>query len=437
MTNEGLENKRVLVVDDEASIRRLVSRLLTKNSYDVIDTDDGNEALKILDTDNIDLVISDIAMPNKSGLELLAEIKAHSDVPVIMLTGRGSVKSAVDCMKHGAFEYVMKPFVINDLLEKIENALLSATVVDRTACMSHADNRQIAGYEIIRVLGEGNMGTVYLVHGNEKQHPGEKLAVKILKTGTMVEKDRDLCLKRFMNEAKAVSAVMHPNIVSIVEYGVCESEKIPFISMEYARGKSLKEYIIDKDEFTTVQKALILRQIADALSAIHERKICHRDIKPANIMVDQAMTVKLTDFGIAHLPDSDLTMTANIIGTPTYMSPEAFISAKVDERSDIFSLGIVAYEFLLGQKPFQGDNIRDLAKAIQFGKPKDPCKVDANFPRKLQQILAKMLKKNPVTRYNSATEIVTEIDEYLLAATDDARSMFQRLMGRFGVADWC
>ena len=78
-----------------------------------------------------------------------------------------------------------------------------------------------------------------------------------------------------------------------------------------------------------------------------------------------------------------------------------------------------------------------MAKAIQFGKPKDPCKVDANFPRKLQQLLAKMLKKNPVTRYNSATEIVTEIDEYLLAATDDARSMFQRLMGRFGVADWC
>ena len=158
----------------------------------------------------------------------------------------------------------------------------------------------------------------------------------------MAERDRDLCLKRFMNEAKAVSAVMHPNIVSIVEYGVCESEKIPFIAMEYARGKSLKEYIIDEDEFTTVQKALILRQIADALSAIHERKICHRDIKPANIMVDQALTVKLTDFGIAHLPDSDLTMTANIIGTPTYMSPEAFISAKVDERSDIFSLGIVA-----------------------------------------------------------------------------------------------
>jgi len=437
MRNEGLENKRILVVDDEASIRRLVSRLLTKNSYDVIDTDDGNEALKILDAENIDLVISDIAMPNKSGLELLAEIKAHSDVPVIMLTGQRSVKSAVDCMKHGAFEYVMKPFVINDLLEKIENALLSATVVDRTTCMSHADNRQIAGYEVIRVLGEGNMGTVYLVHGNEKKHPGEKLAVKILKTGTMAEVDRDLCLKRFMNEAKAVSAVMHPNIVSIVEYGACESEKIPFIAMEYARGKSLKEYIIDKDEFTTVQKALILRQIADALSAIHERKICHRDVKPANIMVDQALTVKLTDFGIAHLPDSDLTMTANIIGTPTYMSPEAFISAKVDERSDIFSLGIVAYEFLLGQKPFQGDNIRALAKDIQFGKPKDPCQLDANFPRKLQQLLAKMLKKSPVNRYSSATEIVTDIDEYLLAATDGARSMFQRLMGRFGVADWC
>ena len=154
-------------------------------------------------------------------------------------------------------------------------------------------------------------------------------------------------------------------------------------------------------------------------------------------MVDQALTVKLTDFGIAHLPDSDLTMTANIIGTPTYMSPEAFISAKVDERSDIFSLGIVAYEFLLGQKPFQGDNIRALAKDIQFGKPKDPCQLDANFPRKLQQLLAKMLKKSPVNRYSSATEIVTDIDEYLLAATDGARSMFQRLMGRFGVADWC
>ena len=437
MRNEGFENKCILVVDDEASIRRLLARLLTKNNYSVIDTDDGNEALKILDAGNIDLVISDIAMPNKSGLELLAEIKAHSDVPVIMLTGQGSVKSAVDCMKYGAFEYVMKPFVINELLEKIENALLSATVVDRTTCISHADNRQIAGYEIIRVLGEGNMGTVYLVHGNENRHSGDKLAVKILKTGVLAEKDRDLCLKRFMNEAKAVSAVMHPNIVSIVEYGVCESEKIPFIAMEYARGKSLKEYITDKAEFTTVQKALILRQTADALSAIHERKICHRDIKPANIMVDQALTVKLTDFGIAHLPDSDLTMTANIIGTPTYMSPEAFVSAKVDERSDIFSLGIVAYEFLLGQKPFQSDNFRALVKAIQFGKPQNPCKIDPNFPQKLQRLLAKMLKKSPANRYRSATEVVTEIDAYLLTATDGARSVFQRLMGRFRISDWC
>ncbi|MDP7397625.1 MAG: protein kinase [Lentisphaeria bacterium] len=436
MTDNGPENKCVLVVDDEASIRRLVSRLLTKNSYDVIDTADGNEALKILDTGNVDLVISDIAMPNKSGLELLAEIKAHSDVPVIMLTGQSSVKSAVDCMKYGAFEYVMKPFVINELLEKIDKALPSATVADRTACLNHADNRQIAGYEIVRTLGEGNMGTVYLVHGNEKQCAGEKLAVKILKAGAIAEWDRDLCLKRFMNEAKAVSAVTHPNIVSIVEYGVCESGKIPFIAMEYIRGKSLKEYITDKDELTTVQKALILRQIADALSAIHERKICHRDIKPANIMVDQALTVKLTDFGIAHLPDSDLTMTANILGTPTYMSPEAFISAKVDERSDIFSLGTVAYEFLLGRKPFQSDNIRALARVIQFSKPQAPCKINPNFPRKLQQILAKMLKKDPANRYRSATEVVTEIDEYLLSATNGAGSVLQRLISRFSVSDW-
>jgi serine/threonine-protein kinase len=339
-------------------------------------------------------------------------------------------------MKYGAFEYVMKPFVINELLEKIDKALPSATVADRTACLNHADNRQIAGYEIVRTLGEGNMGTVYLVHGNEKQCAGEKLAVKILKAGAIAEWDRDLCLKRFMNEAKAVSAVTHPNIVSIVEYGVCESGKIPFIAMEYIRGKSLKEYITDKDELTTVQKALILRQIADALSAIHERKICHRDIKPANIMVDQALTVKLTDFGIAHLPDSDLTMTANILGTPTYMSPEAFISAKVDERSDIFSLGTVAYEFLLGRKPFQSDNIRALARVIQFSKPQAPCKINPNFPRKLQQILAKMLKKDPANRYRSATEVVTEIDEYLLSATNGAGSVLQRLISRFSVSDW-
>jgi serine/threonine-protein kinase len=185
-----------------------------------------------------------------------------------------------------------------------------------------------------------------------------------------------------------------------------------------------------------VQKALILRQIADALSAIHERKICHRDIKPANIMVDQALTVKLTDFGIAHLPDSDLTMTANILGTPTYMSPEAFISAKVDERSDIFSLGTVAYEFLLGRKPFQSDNIRALARVIQFSKPQAPCKINPNFPRKLQQILAKMLKKDPANRYRSATEVVTEIDEYLLSATNGAGSVLQRLISRFSVSDW-
>lgn len=429
--------KSILIVDDEQSIRSLLTRLLTGHNYTVHSTDAADAALRILEDHAVDLVISDITMPNKSGLELLAEIKAASNIPVIMVTGQGSVQCAVNCIKHGAAEYVMKPFAIDELLEKVETVLAAPVPIEGTMAMDQVSARAIAGYEIVRILGEGNMGTVYLVNGKAGQAFGDQLAIKVLKTESMAEDQRDMCFKRFINEAKAVSSLMHPNIVSIVEYGSCEREKIPFMVMEYARGKSLKDYIVDGDDLSYVQKTLVLRQVADALSAIHAREICHRDIKPANIIVDKSLTVKLTDFGIAHLPGSELTLTANIIGTPTYMSPEAFVSAKVDERSDIFSLGSVAYEFLLGRKPFVGDNMRALVKAIQTAKPTEPCKVDADFPPKLQRILAKMLKKSPQQRYDTASDLVAEFDDYLNDASAGVGASIKRLIGSLSIPDWC
>jgi serine/threonine-protein kinase len=206
--------------------------------------------------------------------------------------------------------------------------------------------------------------------------------------------------------------VNHPNVVRILDYGTAEAEQNPYIVMEYLKGRSLR-FLIARGDVPLANRLRILAQVADALTAIHAAHICHRDIKPSNILVDEHLVAKLTDFGVARLPESDLTLTTSFVGSPAYMAPEAYVSARVDHRADLFSLGVVSYEFLVGTKPFTGENLPQMMNAIRHQAPPLPHSLVPRFPPDLERLLMAMLEKDPRQRPQAAETVAAQFREVL------------------------
>lgn len=398
---------RILLVEDEQQLRTMIRAVLTADGYEVVCAENADEALVHLIHEKFHLILSDIMMPGKSGIDLLEMVKKDKpNQEIILMTGYPKVEAAVHAVKVGAFDYLTKPFDLEYLKERIKAALvhrkkkIKALILNETADGNDAYST-LAGYTIIRTIGEGTMGMVLLVEKDEKQ-----FAMKIIKTTPLSDEDEKL--SRFFMEAESAGTIKHPNIVEVFEHGYTHDE-IPYMVMEYIEGFSLSKHI-DKKDLTTRQKIKILMQISSAIAATHKQGIIHRDIKPDNIIIDQNLNAKLTDFGIAQLPNSELTNMMKLVGTPYYMAPEGFDCPKVDGRADIFSLGIVAYELLFGQRPFNGDSISGLGFRIQTANPISPFEFDKEVSKDLIAILSKMLKKDPNKRYQNAELLSIELE---------------------------
>ena len=304
------ERKQILIVDDEKAFRKFLKESLEAYNHSVIEADEVDSALEMFSKYSIDLVVSDIKMPGKTGVDLLREVKTqHPSIPVIVITGLPDVDAAVTCMKYGAFDYVAKPVDIEKLIESVTKALShSIHSATETPAIVNSQGQTVSGYRILKTLGEGNMGIVFLVNKMNDKGMQEKYALKIVKMSYSKERNKRL-LKRFFNEIEVISKLNHTNIVKVIEHGYSKEMQIPYYVMEYIDGKSLKSYIKNKTELSTMEKAKIIRQIASALIPIHANEICHRDIKPDNILITKDKTVKLMDFGVAQVPDSDITQT--------------------------------------------------------------------------------------------------------------------------------
>jgi len=428
---------RILIVDDEPTMRQLLRTHLKRQNYEIVEAAAAEEALSIVKENDLDLVITDVKLGGMTGVELLSEIKRiYPDLPVIVMTGMPEIQDAVESMKTGAVDYVSKPFRIEKLKTVITHALEHPDETNSKTNVPETTNcgRILAGYQLIKPLGEGNVGTVYLARDRDADSSAV-YALKVLKPFFRTEEHKRNALERLLREAESIAEMEHPNIVRVIEYGLAEEDLVPFILMEYVDGKSLREVISDADDLSYIKKTQMIRQVADALAAVHKHDICHRDIKPANILVDANYDAKLTDFGIALMPDSSLTVSTNIVGTPVYLSPEGFHSSKVDRRADIFSLGVVAYELLMLQRPFVAQSIAQYANVIQNDRPIEPRQLRPDFPLRLQSILARMLKKDPDERYNNTDELVSDLDEYL--KSPHLRShILKKLIDRQPQCDW-
>src|SRR5947199_4323543 len=260
-------------------------------------------------------------------------------------------------------------------------------------------------YRIMRKLGTGGMANVYLA---EDQELGRRVAIKILNDR---HANDDQFVERFRREAKNAAALSHPNIVSIYDRG--EAEGSYYIAMEYLDGRSLKELIVSRGPAPVGVAVEYARQILQALRFAHRHGIVHRDIKPHNVLVDAEGRVKVTDFGIARAGTSQMTEVGSIVGTAQYLSPEQAKGTAVDQRSDIYSLGIVLYELLTGAVPFTGDTPVEIAMKHISETPDVPSALRPEIPHDLDLVVTRALAKDPAERYQSAEEMDADLDRVL------------------------
>ncbi len=263
-------------------------------------------------------------------------------------------------------------------------------------------------YQLLEELGRGAMGVVYRAFDPVI---GRNVAVKTLRlnAGGSGMSHAEL-VNRFQTESRAAGSLTHPNIVSVYDAG--EDEGLFYITMEHVDGPSLQDRLDQKQVFPLPRILKLMEQACSALGAAHQHNVIHRDIKPANMILTADDTLKITDFGTAKIVQLGTTQSGHIVGTPSYMSPEQVKGKLVDGRSDLFSLGVILYELVTGEKPFPGQNVTTVIYKIVNIDPIPPRELDSSIPAGLNFIVTKTLSKDPGSRYATCQEFWEALQNY-------------------------
>jgi len=435
LTNRDAETGRVLVVDDEVSLRRALGRRLRSEGHSVLEAPRASVALELLDRENVEVMLSDITMPDIDGVELLREArKRKPDLSVLLMTGAPQIDSAVKAVEYGALEYLVKPFDLAKLSASVARAVKQhrLAVARRQALdsavhsRSHSGPRSAGGspigvgsllaerYRVVRLLGAGGMGTVFAAHREDLANL--PVAIKVLHAKLATRAD---LLKRFRREAELIAKLHHPHIVSILDFGFDDAGP-SFIVMELLDGMTLAQAIAT-GPMKEHRCAHIASQMLDALAAAHAANVIHRDLKPENVFLTNLSTVKdvvkLLDFGIAKIVSDDasskLTDTGVVLGTPAYMAPEYARGESSGARTDIYSVGCVMYEALAQRQPFIAANYNALLFALQGKEPDDLRALRPDISPELIAIVKRAMSKDPLQRFQTATEMRDAIEPWL------------------------
>ena len=436
--SEAMKEDRgtIIVADDEDALRRVIARKLEKEGHTVLQAETGKDALALVDAHPVDVVLTDITMPDIDGISLLRQVRERKpDLPVLLMTGAPHINTAVKAVEYGALEYITKPFELERVAKSVLRAvkehraanarrqLLDSAVRSkggvsgpRSAGGSPITTGTVLGgrYRITEMLGAGGMGTVYAA---EREDLGRMtVALKVLHPKLS---DRPDLLARFRREAEVVATLQHPNIVNVIDF-VADDDGPTFLVMERLRGRTLAAAILEEPKLSERRVAFIASQMLDALQAAHEKHVVHRDLKPENIFLITVSNipdvVKLLDFGIAKLLADDaaskLTDTGTVLGTPAYMAPEYARGEKADALGDIYAVGCVMYEALARKQPFTAANYNALLFAIQE-KDAEPLRtVRPDVSEGMAASIERAMSKDPKERFQTASAMAQALEPY-------------------------
>ncbi len=421
----GEPRHRVLVVDDHEDNLDLLRRRLERRGYDVGTVTNGADALQVIESGDVDLVILDVMMPGMSGLEVLETVRrtrSAQDLPVIMATAKAESSDVIEALDRGANDYVVKPIDLDVLLARMRVCLRNITPrSERPPADSEIGQGSVLDrkYELEDRIGVGGFGTVYRATHVALKKP---VAVKVLHEHLL---SSEKAVKRFAQEGISACRVQHPNAVAVLDAGTTSSG-VPYLVMELLEGPTLAQELEATGVFRLARCASIAAPICAALEAAHREGIVHRDVKPANVVLSQGARgdeiVKVLDFGIAKLVESRAGGPATldeIAGTPQYMSPERLLGEGCDWRSDVYSVGVTIYVMLTTSLPFvyKSDNV--LAQALQQvrDRPRHLSQLRPDLPSDLTSVVMSALDRSPSGRPELA-ELVGALEHFAASWTE-------------------
>ena len=445
----------VLVVDDNEVNRELYSRYLELEGYRVLGAGDGMDALEQIEGGEIDLVLLDVMMPGLDGFEVLERVReTHSpeELPVIMATAKDQSEDVVKAFDLGANDYVTKPLDLRVVAVRVQSQLRSKIVARSrrpevvTSVTQIEPGTVLEGkYRLESLIGQGSFGAVYkATHLTLDRLVAVKLLDANLQPG-------DEPLARFQQEGISACRIQHPNAVAIMDFSVTTAG-IPFLVMELLRGSTLEDELNRRGRLPAERCGQILIPVCGVLSEAHSLGIIHRDIKPQNIFLHQSRhgeQVKVLDFGIAKLvgdaaADQELTLEDGVIGTPIYMAPERFVKTAYDGRADVYSLGVMLYEMLVGKPPFYltGTSPLKVIYAHMNEEPRPPRELNPELTPEIEALVLRALDKDMGRRPTAdvlASELAValgfEMPASIERVADDSESEPRERTGTLSLTD--
>lgn len=407
---------RMLLAIRSEEMREKFQEALAKKDFEIKAVQNVWEVFEALIDYTFDIFIAESNLPGTTCYELVKYCrKRHPAMQTIIIAHDATIAEAVSITKQGVFNYLEMPVDEKTITAQVRMALIEKKDMLIRNLVPNLDiNKNIFKFlpdlDVVTQLGTGSTGIVFQVKKSNANY-----ALKILRSDLAPEMHQLQRGGQFLSEAKILSNIKHPNIVKIYDYGFSDNY-MPYILMEFIKGKPLTK-IIKHNSLDMKKRLNIFVQICKAIQFIHNNKVLHRDIKPGNIMIANDLTVKLTDFGLAHIIDTSSSTDNQISGSPAYMSPEAFSETDtIDHHSDIFSLGILGYELFTGEKPFSGNNISEIRHSICNMKPIAPSKVNPELHMEIEYILHEMLAKKPKNRFDNLTNIINSAESLASSA---------------------
>ena len=427
-TNSGPHGATVLVIEDEPDILASVLAALESEGFEVIGAENGRIGVALAFAERPDLILCDVSMPELDGygvLRALQQFPETVNTPFIFLSARSERADVRAGMNLGADDYLVKPFSVSELFDAIHARLRTRSVrtpsreersvvpqalaptPDAGLLRPTVMPREVVGerFEVESRAGSGGMATVFRARDLREDRA---VALKVLHS--QGEKVRE----RFNREAEVLAELSHPHIVRYVAHGVTSADA-PYLAMEWLEGEDLSARFARGGRLTVGESARLIARAARALGHAHARGVLHRDVKPSNLfLVDGDVDkVKLLDFGIARkvAAAAGTTRTGTTLGTPGYMAPEQASGLReVDARSDVFSLGCVLYECVVGEAPFLGENVMVILSKILFDDaPRLSARQPAVLPA-LDDLVARMLSRDPAGRPADGAAVADELD---------------------------